>query len=233
MQSMVKRKTEKRTPQKTPGAAYTKTDPKDDIMFVPSTYYDSVFLYVSAELHLEKYKNLKGADVEHSFQNYVRDARLALSSAFTFFEAYCNGAASGHAEAHRDKLPQAELDILESLETTLNQQGNIQRKIKYYPIESRFLFLVKFLSGKEFDTGSRLWQDFKEAKELRDYWVHPKRPFDTSSLKLEQVKKAIITVRAVLEELSRMMELEPVPWMKPFDEIYKTHKNFFEHQVDR
>ncbi len=221
---MVKRKSEKRPPKQTPGIASIKSDPKDDFMFAASTYFDSVFLYMSAEYHQKKYKSIKGADIENHYNNYIRDARLALSSAFTFFEAYCNQTAYGHAHAHRKKLPQAELDILESLETGLDQQGNIVRKVKYYPIESRFLFLVKFLSGKSFDAGSKLWTNFREVKSLRDSWIHPKPPFYTSDLTLEQVKKTIVTVRAVLVELSRLMGLEHALWMKPFDEIYEDYK---------
>ena len=84
---------------------------------------------------------------------------------------------------------------------------------------------MKFLTGNEFDKSSKLWQDFKEAKSLRDYWIHPKPPFDTNSLKLYQVKKSIITVRAVIEEVSSMMGLKPAPWMQPFEEIYAIYKN--------
>lgn len=226
---MGKNKKEKRSPKKTPGPAYSASNPKDDMHFVPSTYYDAVFLYLKAEIYLEKYNDQKGPDFSHFFDTYIRYARLSLSSIFTFSEAFCNGAAFGHANFHRENLPQAEVDILENMETVLDQQGNILRKVKYYPIESRFLFFVRFLTGKEFDTSSKLWQDFKKAKELRDYWTHPKPPFDTSSLKLADVKNAIVTIRAVHLKIDLMMEIESPPWLLTFEEAY----NYQKDRIDR
>lgn len=228
---MAKSKKEKRSLKKTPGIAYSKRDPRDDIHFVPSTYYDAVFLFIKAEIYLEKYNNQKGPDISHFFDIYIRYARLALSSIFTFSEAFSNGAAFGHVNFHRKNLPQPEVDILENMETILDHQGNILRKVKHYPIESRFLFLVRFLTGKEFDTSSKLWQDFKKAKELRDYWTHPKPPFDTSSLTLTNVKNAIITIRAVHVEVSSMIGIEPPPWLGTFEDVYNYQKSLIDKKL--
>ena len=200
---------EKRTPVTTPGPAITVGAPNDDFTLCASLYYNAIYFYTQAE----------DAESQEYFYAADRHKRAALLTALTFFEAQMNQAAFGHAEAHRNDLPAFELDVLQEKETRLNENGTIQRNEKFYSTEARFRFLAQFLSGKPFDCGGRIWHDFRKAQELRHQWVHPKPPFDTWSLTLDDVKQAITAVRAVLVELASMMSQDPPPWLMPFEDV--------------
>ncbi|HUQ85780.1 MAG TPA: hypothetical protein VM077_05645 [Candidatus Limnocylindrales bacterium] len=214
--------TEKRTPQKTPGYASTKVQKNDNFNLPIAMYYDSVyFLELARDKTHEPFTN-----------NEERCLRSALYSGFGFFEATLNRTALGHAQAHRKILPQAEVDILEEKETILSGNGHIVRKTRFYPLETRVSFLTLFLSGKDFNRNSALWHRFIKAKELRDTWTHPKPPFDTWSLTLDKVEKAIKTLYEMLVEISNLMEIEPPSWMMPFDKLVnETRKSRLHRQL--
>lgn len=200
----------KRSPQKTPGPAEVSFPENDDLSLPGSLYYDAVYFCHRAKI-AEGKKNLRGKE---------RYVRAAIFCAASFTEATLNQVAFGHAQAHSDKLGQIERDVLEECETTIDAQGNVLRKQKFYPFESRFCFLVQFLSGKSFDKSGQLWQQFIDSKKLRDTWTHPKPPFDTDSLSIESIKISINANREALIELSNLMELDPPPWLNwTYDEI--------------
>ena len=184
-------------------------EPYDDFTLPAALYYDSISHYEQASIHQEN-----GDQV--AAERYSRSALLA---AFGFFEAQLNQIAFAYAAAHRDRLGQIETDVLEEKETALDDQGRIVRKDKFYRTESRFSFLVLFLSGQDFNRGGETWQRFCESRELRDIWTHPKPPFYTWSLTPEKVRTAIVSVREMFISLSAMMRCEPPLWLRPIDEV--------------
>ena len=202
--------TEKRKPQKTPGEAKVSFPENDDFTLPGSLYYDAIYFCNQAKVAEEK-KDIRGKE---------RYARAAIFCASSFLEATLNQAAFGHAHAHSDRLGQIEKDVLEECEITIDPKGDVLRKQKFYPFESRFCFIVQFLSGKSFDKGGQLWQQFMNSKKLRDTWTHPKPPFDTDGLTISNVKLAINANREALIELSNLMGIDPPPWLSwTFDEI--------------
>ena len=192
-----------RKPQQTPGPAVTEGERDYDFTLPAALYYDSVYFFVQAEAG-ERNGDIYATD---------RFTRASVLAAFAFLEATLNQAAVAHAEAHSSRLPQFELDVLEQKETVLEPSGQVLRKTRYYPFESRFLFIVQFLSGKEFDRGSSLWPRLKEARKIRDTWTHPKPPFDTWSLNLSDARNVVETIRDVLLDIDRLMGLERQPWL--------------------
>jgi hypothetical protein len=195
--------TERRKPQKTPGTAVTDGPPNDDFTLPASLYYDTAYFLVAARTSGEN----------NDFYEQQRNLRAALYCGFAFFEATLNQAAFAHATTHATNLGQPELDILQEKETTVDQQGHVIRRTRFYPLDVRLLFLTLFLSGQDFDRSTTLWQRFQEAKALRDAWTHPKPPFDTGSFTFERVHAAIKTLRDVLVEISKLMDIPPAPWM--------------------
>ena len=202
---------ERRKPVKTPGDALISGQPNDDFTLPATLWYGAVRLFTSAMIAAERKDRHK----------QEQDLLAALFLGFAFFEASLNQAAFGHAEAHRAALPQPEVDVLEEKETTIDEQGNIIRRARYYPLEARFSFVCQFLAGKEFDRSTPLWNKLKEARQLRDTWVHPKPPFDTWSLTPDQVREVLVTLHQVNVELSRMMGLDPPLWLVEFDELFE------------
>ncbi|GEM_PF-3258371 len=200
-------RSDRRPPQMTPGKAYIERLLNDDFTLPASLYYDSVFFYSQA-VEAQASKDIYGTD---------RYLRAAVYAAFAFLEADLNQAAFGHAQAHGLVLEPITRDILEEKETRIDDKGYIVRATKYYPLDVRFSFIAQFLSGKEFDRSTELWSRFQEARRIRDVWTHPKPPFDTWSLDLSAGEKVMRTVRDIWVELSRMMELDPPPWMVPFE----------------
>ncbi len=200
---------EKRPPQQTPGAAHTEGAANDDFTLPAALYWDAVYFLDQAR--------------HQGPQTYIeakeRYLRAALLTVFAGFEATLNQATFAHAMAHADKIGLVERDILEERETILDERGYIVRRGKFYPLEARLSFIALFLSGKDFDRNSALWGRFRRAKELRDTWTHPKPPFDTWSLTVEDVEEAITTIKEMLGELSRLMGLEPPLWLTPASEV--------------
>lgn len=195
--------TERRKPQKTPGTAFRDGTPNNDFTLPASLYYDAAYFLVAA----------RASGEDNDFEGQQRYLRAALYCGFAFFEATLNQAAFGHATAHATNLGQLELDILQEKETTVDQRGHVIRRTRFYPLDVRLLFLTLFLSGEEFDRSTRLWQRFQEAKALRDTWIHPKPPFDTWSLTFERAQAAIETLRDVLVEISRLMDIPSASWL--------------------
>jgi hypothetical protein len=204
---------ERRRPQKTPGTAFTEGTPNNDFTLPPSLYYDAAYFLVAARTSGEN------NDLDQE-QRYLR---AALYCGFAFFEATLNQAAFAHASAHATNLGQPELDILQEKETTVDQRGHVIRRTKFYPLDVRLLFLTLFLSGEEFDRSTTLWQRFQEAKALRDTWTHPKPPFDTWSLTFEKTRTAIETLRDVLIEISRLMDVPPPSWLLSLKDAMEHH----------
>ena len=200
---------QKRKPQISPGPANNTSELGDDFTLVPALYFDAIRHYESATLAKEQ-------GGMHECDRFKRSAVLA---AFAFFEAQLNQVAFGYAEAHQDLLGQIERDVLEEMETTLTASGEIMRKKKFYSTESRFCFLTLFLTGSHFDRSGDLWQRFKNARRIRDTWTHPKPPFDTWSLGLNEVRETIEVVRDMYVKLSEMMKTNPPLWLRPINEV--------------
>ncbi|MDZ4686053.1 MAG: hypothetical protein SH850_13375 [Planctomycetaceae bacterium] len=183
--------------------------PNHDFTLCSALYYDSIIYYEQARIHEE-------SGDQNAAERYMRSSLLA---AFSFFEAQINQIAFANAQAHGGVLGQIEKDVLEEMETLVDDRGNIVRKAKFYRTEARFSLLAYFLSGQEFDRGGEVWQRFCESRELRDTWTHPKPPFDTWSLTLENVRTAIVSVHAVLGRLSEMMDCRMPLWCRPIDDV--------------
>lgn len=197
----------KRKPETTPGVAFIPKENGviDDFTLPATLYFDSIFFFKQAV-----------ESKDSSSKN--RYLRAALFSAFSFFEAQLNQVAYAHGRTHSDKLEQITRDLLEEMETTVDDKGIIIRKKRYYSLEARFSFLSLFLSGKEFDRSGLLWQKFVECKDERDLWVHPK-PLFSSELTVEKIKLVIVTLREIFIQLSNMMNTEPPLWLKPLEEV--------------
>ena len=183
--------------------------PNDDFTLPAALYYDAIHHYEAAEC----------ANMRADTCACDRFLRSSLLAAFSFFEAQLNQVAFAHAHTHRSALGKIELDVLEEMETSMDERGNIIRKIKFYKTEVRFLFLVYFLSGQAFDLSGSLWQQFQTARELRDRWTHPKPPFDTGALTLPDVRAAIRAVHDLFVKLAEMMNSNHPLWMKPIDDV--------------
>lgn len=190
----------KRKPQKTPGVASLSDDFYIDLHLCPSIYYDSVhFLFLGKQNNLND--NIS-----------ARYKRASLFSSFSFFEAFLNQSAFGHAAAHKSKLTEIELDILEEKTSVLDDNAHIVRKEKYYNMEDRFLFVYRFLTGKDFDKNTKLWSDFKKVRKIRNEWTHPKPPLDTNSLHIKHVELTVETIYNIFIKLSNEMNSEMHPW---------------------
>ena len=200
---------QKRKPQTSPGPAFTESQPNDDFTLPAALYYDAIYHFANAV----------AADTTGDSQACDRLMRSSVLAAFSCFEAMLNQVAFAYAHTHRNQLGQIELDVLEEMETTVDERGDIIRRNKFYKTEARFTFLACFLSGKDFDRSSDLWQRFQAARELRDRWTHPKPPFDTWSLTLPDVHRAIAVVRDLFVKLDEMMGADPRRWLRPIDEI--------------
>ena len=199
----------KRNPQRTPGPACTELKENEDLNCVPSMYYDSIEHYDAARI----------ASENDDFYRCNRFKRAAISAAFMYFEAQLNQLAFAYAETHQSLLGEIERDVLEEMETSLGDSGEIIRKNRFYRTEDRFCFLTLFLTGQKFDRGGELWDRFRTARKLRDSWTHPKPPFDTWALELQDVRGAIIVVRDMYIRLSEMMDTDPPHWLRPFDDV--------------
>lgn len=192
----------KRSPVSGLGVAISENE-QGDFTLPPTLYYDAVAFYINA---------LNSKDGSNSSE---RNKRASIQSLFSFVEAEVNQIAFAHANAHKTKLPQAELDVLEEMETQLSSKGEIVRSERYYPFEARFLMLIQFLSGKKMDRGSALWQKFIIAIKIRHKLTHPKPPFDRE-IDINEVWDAIETVYGIFDELSTMMNIEmPLWFVKP------------------
>lgn len=199
----------KRKPQIAPGPAVTEGKDDDDFTLTAALYHDAVYYYGSA------------LDADSNNDHYASDRfkRSAILAAFSFFEAQLNQIAFAYAETHEDVLGQIERDVLEEMETVMDDRGDIIRKQKFYRTESRFCFLAYFLSGVDFDRSGELWNEFRAARKLRDAWMHPKPPFDTWSLTLADVYNTVIVVRAMFMKLAEMMNSNPPLWLRHVDDI--------------
>lgn len=194
---------ERRRPQQTPGPAGGEGLPDDDVTLPAALFSDAVSFLAQARQ--------AGRGREVAVED--RFLRAALYAGFASLEATLNQAAFGHAAAHAPALGQIERDVLEERETALDYRGHIVRRTRFYPLEARVSFLALFLSGQEFERGTALWNRFIQAKNLRDTWAHPKPPFNTWSLTIDEVEQAVETVRDVIMELSRLMGLDPPLWL--------------------
>ena len=196
-------------PQLAPGPAETECKDNDDLTLTAALYNDAIHFYELA----------READGRNECYTCDRFKRSAIHAAFSFFEAQLNQVAFAYAETHGDALGQIERDVLEEMETVIDDRGNVIRKQKFYRTESRFCFLVLFLSGSDFDRSGELWNRFRTARKLRDSWVHPKPPFDTWSLTLSDVYDTVIIAREMFMKLALMMNADPPLWMRHIDEI--------------
>jgi hypothetical protein len=194
---------DKRLPERTPGPAMLPPDPDDEFTVPAALYCDAIrFLREAVE-----------APPQQGNESYDCYLRASLFSAFAALEAQLNQAAYAHAKSHAAVLQGFTLDVLEERESVLDEKGNIIRKVKYYPFESRFSFLVSFLSGKEFDRSGSLWRGLRAAKALRDSWMHPKAPQNNDSLTIPAIRAALMSVRDALVKLSEMMGVAPPLWL--------------------
>ena len=200
---------DRRKPQLAPGPAHTKGQPNDDFTLPAAMYYDAIHHYKAAH----------SADAVNDSGACDRYKRAAILAAFVFFEAQLNQIAFAYAQAHESVLGQIEKDVLEEMETVIEDRGDILRKSKFYRTESRFAFLVLFLSGKDFDRSGQLWSRFLSARNLRDQWTHPKPPFDTGSLSLKGVHSIIEVVHDMFIMLATMMSANAPLWLRPVDEV--------------
>jgi hypothetical protein len=200
---------DRRKPQLAPGPAHNKAKLSDDFMLPSAMYYDAIHHYKAAQ----------SADAVNDSDACDRYKRAAIFAAFAFFEAQLNQIAFAYAEAHETVLGQIEKDVLEEMETVVDERGDILRKKKFYRTESRFTFLVYFLTGKDFDRSGPLWNRFLIARNLRDQYIHPKPPFDTWSLSLEDVHSTIEVVHDMFITLATMMDSSAPLWLRPVDEV--------------
>lgn len=194
---------DKRKPKITPGNGLLPSDPKDDFTLPATLYCDAIAFLREAIEARERIDQ----DVA------ARSIRAALFCGFAAFEAQLNQIAFAHAHAHRLELDGITLDVLEERESIIDEQGSIVRRTKFYPFESRFFFLVHFLTGRDFNRSGELWQGLKAAKGLRDAWTHPKPPFDSWSLDVPSVRIALMSIRDTLIEISNMLEIDPPNWL--------------------
>ena len=200
---------DRRKPQLAPGPAHIEGQPNDDFTLPAAMYYDAIHHYKAAQR----------ADAENDINACHRYKRAAILAAFGFFEAQLNQIAFGYAKAHESVLGQIERDVLEEMETVMDDRGEILRKCKFYRTESRFTFLASFLTGKDFDRSSQLWGRFSKARKHRDKWTHPKPPFDTWSLSLQDVHSTIEVVHDMFITLATMMNATSPAWLRPVDEV--------------
>lgn len=200
---------DRRKPQLAPGPAHTESRSTADFTLPAALYYDAIFFYHLARI----------ADDSNDANTCNRFKRSAVLAAFCFFETQLNQIAFAYAKAHKDTIGQIERDVLEEMETVMDDRGDIVRRNKIYRTESRFAFLSYFLSGQDFDRSGQLWQRFQYARELRDQWTHPKPPFDTWSLGLPDVYSAITVVHDMFIKLAEMMNINPPLWLQPVEEI--------------
>lgn len=194
---------DKKKPRQTPGQALLPQDRNDDFTVPASLYCDAIGFLAEAydaEAHGDRHLT-------------ERNLRATLFSAFAALEAQLNQAAFAHAHTHRDMLDSFTLDVLEERESTVDEQGNIVRRTKFYPFEARFSFLVYFITGKDFDRSGALWQGLKSAKALRDTWTHPKPPFDSWALNVPSARLALVSIRDTLVMIQDMLEAPPPPWL--------------------
>jgi len=194
---------DKRRPEQTPGPANLPADPNDDFTIPAALYCDAILFLREGIETLQR-------QCDASTERYLR---ASLYSSFAALEAQLNQIAYAHARSHAATIDKLTLDVLEERESVLDEKGNIVRKKKYYPFESRFSFLVAFLSGKEFDRSGSLWQGLRAAKGLRDTWTHPKPPLNSGSLTVSLTRAALMSVRETLVRVSDLMGVEPPLWL--------------------
>ena len=206
---------DRRKPQLAPGPAHIEGQPNDDFTLPAAMYYDAIHHYKAAQR----------ADAGNDSDAYDRYKRAAILAAFGFFEAQLNQIAFAYAKTHESVLGQIEKDVLEEMETVMDDRGDILRKCKFYRTESRFTFLAHFLSGKDFDRSGLLWNRFLIARNHRDQWTHPKPPFDTSTLSLQDVHSTIEVVHDMFITLATMMNANSPLWLRPVDEVLAQLKN--------
>lgn len=149
-----------------PGPAITFGRYDDDFTLPAAIYHDSIAFYVLAVKHAE----LGDCQASDRFN------RAALSAIFSFYEALLNQIAFAYAEAHSDKLDQITRDVLEEKETRINEKGEVARYTKFYLTEARLSYLSLFLTGKDVNRADQVWKNYRDARALRDKWVHPKPP---------------------------------------------------------
>jgi hypothetical protein len=201
----------KRKPQKAPGSALLSDNPVD-LHLCPSLYYDSVYFLFQAKL----------TNLDYNIS--ARYRRASLYSSFSFFEALLNQVAFAHAAAHKSKLTEIELDILEEKTSILDDNAHIVRKEKYYNMEDRFLFVYRFLTGKDFDKNTKLWSDFKIVRKIRNEWTHPKPPLDKNSLHIKDVELTIKTIYSIFTKLSTEMNIENPAWLINYQVLIKIYE---------
>lgn len=190
-------------PPKTPGDANIGAFNSDDNWMLPlELHRDAVMFYALVLKH--------DAMVDpHPTEAVERYVRASVIAAFSALEAHLNQAAFGHATAHENVLDAFVVDVLRERETVVDNDGLVSQRTRRMALTARLSFLTAFLSGHTFDRNTRLWQDLLKIIKLRDGYVHPKPPFSRRYVPA-QAKDVIDTVTAVLVEISRLMDVEPV-----------------------
>lgn len=199
---------QKRKPKRVPGPAISGPSRRVDDFTLPASLYKDAFVF---------YESARLSGRRRDIGSKERFLRAALFASFSFFEAFINGAAAAHAKAHGEKIDPPVRDVLEEMETTVNEKGYITRRPRFYSLELRFSVLALFLAGKEFPRGTQLWRDFIAVKRLRDKWTHPKPPFNPRTLRLKDVQVSLVTLRAMIVELHEMLGIRPPLWLAPWD----------------
>lgn len=202
----------KNLPPKTPGDAnISVSDDAGNFTLPVQLHQDAVVFYAVAL----KYDAVGGPHAAGAVRRYVRASVIA---AFSALEARLNQAAFGHTVAHRQVLDAFVVDVLREYETAVDEQGHVYQRKRRMSLTTRLSFLTAFLSGQEFDRRTKLWRDLLDAVNLRDNYVHPKPPFSWDYAPA-QAKDVIDTVTAVLVEMSRLMDLEPMSWDGPVEDL--------------
>ena len=134
-------------------------------------------------------------------KNKLRYIKAVITTIWSALEGWINCVSSDFVLLPETKLQLHEKAFLLEKKFELTKRGEfkITEQDQYNSIEDKILFLLKRFGNYEINKNSKLWNDFKITKKLRDALVHPKSErIETKNL---TIKNAEISIDSVIEIL--------------------------------
>lgn len=136
----------------------------------------------------------------------LRYIRAVITTIWSALEGWINCVSSDFVLLPEKKLQLHEKAFLSEKKFELTKKGEfkITKRDQYNTIEDKILFLLKRFGNYEINKNSKLWNNFKITKKLRNGLVHPKLgKIETKNLTIKNAEIAINSVIDMLKLLTK------------------------------